>query len=72
MRMFMMAAYNLEAFYLFTEKSSLKKIIINSKRLQLIAINNLELLKLAFDWLRFAIFGDNTLPLTPKIAKYHH
>jgi len=39
--------------------------------MELAAVNDLELLKLGFDWLRFAIFGDATLALRtrPEVAE---
>ncbi len=70
MRMFMMAAYDLEGFRLFLQKSRFKDIFaVDPMRLEMAAVNDLEALKLAFDWLRFSIFGDRTLALRPEVAE---
>lgn len=69
MRMFFMACYHLEAFRDFVTKSRLSQLfVIPPLRLELAAANDLELLKLGFDWLRFAIFGDPTLTVRPEVA----
>ncbi len=64
MRMFMLACYDLESFRQFVTQSRFAQLfVLPEPRLELAAANDLELLKLAFDWLRFAIFGDATLVL---------
>ena len=62
--MFFMACYNLEAFGNFVLKSSLgSRFNIPAQRLQAMAGDELELLRFAFDWLGFAIFGEDSLGL---------
>ena len=62
--MFFMACYNLEAFGNFVLKSSLgTRFNIPAQRLQAMAGDELELLRFAFDWLGFAIFGEDSLGL---------
>ncbi|MCA1989739.1 MAG: YkgJ family cysteine cluster protein, partial [Desulfarculus sp.] len=57
MQMFLMACYDLESFRKFINTSRFRDLFaIPALRLELAETNDLELLKLAFDWLRFAIF----------------
>ncbi len=61
-RMFFMACYNLDAFKEFVFKSSfLKKFDLSPKRMEKIKKKEPLLLQLAFDWLKFALFGKPTL-----------
>jgi Fe-S-cluster containining protein len=70
MRMFALAAYDLESFRAFVGQSRFKELFaVDPMRLELAAANDLELLKLGFDWLRFAIFGDATLGLRAEVAE---
>ncbi|MFZ5586749.1 MAG: YkgJ family cysteine cluster protein [Thermodesulfobacteriota bacterium] len=69
MQMFMLACYDLESFRKFINSTRFRQVFaIPAQRLELAETNDLELLKLAFDWLRFAIFGDETLALTAQAA----
>ncbi|MEW5913058.1 MAG: YkgJ family cysteine cluster protein [Thermodesulfobacteriota bacterium] len=64
MQMFFMACYNLDAFKDFVRGSRLAQVIdLDPTRLELIQSNELQLLKFAFDWLRFSLFGEPTLTL---------
>ena len=64
MQMFFMACYNLDAFKKFVTGSRFTELIqIDPTRLELIQSNDLQLLKFAFDWLRFSLFGEKTLKL---------
>jgi len=64
MRMFFMACYDLEAFRKFVQNTRFAQLfLVPDLRLELAAGNDLELLRLGFDWLRFAIFGDATMVL---------
>jgi Fe-S-cluster containining protein len=70
MRMFALAAYDLESFRGFVGQSRFKELFaVDPMRLELAAVNDLELLKLGFDWLRFAVFGDPTLALRAEVAE---
>ena len=64
MRMFFMACYDLENFRKFVQGTRFSQLfVVPEMRLELAASNDLELLRLGFDWLRFAIFGDATMVL---------
>lgn len=64
MRMFFMACYDLENFRKFVATTRFSQLfVVPPMRLELAAGNDLELLRLGFDWLRFAIFGDATMVL---------
>jgi Fe-S-cluster containining protein len=64
MQMFFMACYNLDQFRRFVTQSRLTQLIeLDPTRLELIQSNDLQLLKFAFDWLRFSLFGEPTLRL---------
>ena len=69
MRMFFMACYNLDAFRRFVTESKLaQRFEVDPNRLEVMARNDMELLKFAIQWLRLAIFGDPTLALRPGAA----
>lgn len=64
MRMFFMACYDTESFRSFVGQTRFAQLfVVPALRLELAASNDLELLRLGFDWLRFAIFGDATMVL---------
>ncbi len=64
MQMFFMACYNLDQFKQFVVGSRLTQLIdLDPVRLELIQTNDAQLLKFAFDWLRFSLFGEPTLRL---------
>ena len=59
-----MSAYNIELFRRFVFGSSLlNKFEIDRERIRKIEAEDEELLLFAFDWLRFALFGESTLRL---------
>ncbi len=69
MRMFFMACYNLEQFRSLVCGPRFRQLFdVPQLRLELAETNDLELLKLAFDWLKFSIFADPTLTLRPEVA----
>ncbi|WP_449246773.1 YkgJ family cysteine cluster protein [Desulfarculus baarsii] len=69
MQMFFMACYNLERFREFVANSSLTRMVdLPQARLEAMAQNDLQLLKFAFEWLRFALFGDQTLRLKEGVG----
>ncbi|MCD6319587.1 MAG: YkgJ family cysteine cluster protein [Candidatus Desulfofervidaceae bacterium] len=58
-QMFYMACYNIDRFKMFVKESPfLKRLKIPQERWQRIKENETELLKFAFDWVRFAILGE--------------
>ncbi len=66
-KMIFMALYNLDKFRDFIFKSSfLDKFLIEQVKIEKIKRNDLELLKFAFDWIKFGIFGQKTLQVNPK------
>jgi hypothetical protein len=69
MRMFHLACYKLESFRRFVLQTRLASLFeIPAGRLEVLETNDLELLKFAFQWLGFALFGDPTLTLRPEAA----
>ncbi len=69
MQMFFMACYNLDQFRKFVTQSSLTNMVkLPQARLEAMEENDLQLLKFAFEWLRFSMFGDKTLTLKPEFA----
>jgi len=63
-QMIFMCLYNIDKFKDFVFKSSfLKKFSIHEKRIEKVKNDDLELLKLAFDWIKFGILGEKTLAL---------
>ena len=56
-----MALYNLDKFREFVFKSTfLDKFDVDHVRIERIKISDMELLKFAFDWVKFGIFGQKT------------
>ncbi len=61
-QMFFMASYNLDRFREFIFNTKFFQVFdISIERKDLLATDDTELLKLAFDWLRFSLFGEMTL-----------
>ncbi|MBI5533807.1 MAG: YkgJ family cysteine cluster protein [Deltaproteobacteria bacterium] len=61
-QMFFMACYNLDRFREFVFQSSfLKKFEIDPKRVDALSRDDEELLKFAYEWVRFALFHERTL-----------
>lgn len=60
-QMTFMALYNLDKFREFVFKSTfLDKFDVDQVRIERIKISDMELLKFAFDWVKFGIFGQKT------------
>ncbi len=57
-QMFYLACYNIDKFKTFVKESPSIKRLIPQERLRLIKESEVELLKFAFDWVRFAILGE--------------
>ncbi|MCB2186141.1 MAG: YkgJ family cysteine cluster protein [Deltaproteobacteria bacterium] len=69
MQMFFMACYNQEAFRRFlVESPFLRMFEMPPARLEALRTNDLQLLKFAFEWLRFSLFGEPTLTLRPEVV----
>ena len=68
MEMFYMACYDLDKFRKFVlESKFLDRFIIEDKELEAIKSDDIELMRFAFRWLRFAIFGEITLKLNEEL-----
>jgi len=66
--MFFLASYNIDKFRDFILKSTfLDKFEIESNLLEKIKTDDEELLKFSFRWLRFALFGENTMIIKDEI-----
>lgn len=64
LQMFFMASYNLDQFRRFVFQSSfLKRFMIPEERVKQMESDDEELLKLAFEWLKFVLYGEKTLPV---------
>ena len=69
-KMAFMATYNLERFREFVfESSFLRSFQIDKKSVFLFETDDVELLKFAFNWLAFALFGKKTMKLKPAVGK---
>ncbi|MGD9123992.1 MAG: YkgJ family cysteine cluster protein [Desulfarculaceae bacterium] len=67
MQMFFMACYNQDAFRAFVSQSRFGRLLaIPKARLHAAVDDDLELLRLGFDWLRFAIFGESVMEIRPQ------
>jgi len=68
--MFFTACYNIDSFRNFIFKSSfLEKFDIADEVVEKIKEDDVELMKFAFDWLRFAIFGEATMKLRNEVVE---
>ncbi len=68
MEMFFMACYNLDAFRrMVFESSFLDKFEVDEARQQRMRQDDVELLKFAFDWLKFSLFGEPTITIRPDV-----
>ena len=67
-QMFFMASYNLDRFRDFIFKSKFfDRFEVESALTEKLASDNVELMKFAFDWLKFSLFGDKTIQVkNPK------
>lgn len=62
MHMFHTAAYDIDRFRMFVfETKFLTMYAVDEERLQKMKDDDVELLRFAFDWLRFSLFGEDTL-----------
>ena len=70
MRMFFMSCFNLDAFRAFAASPRFVQTFdIPAERMKAMQEDDLELLKFAFDWLRYSIFGEKTLTLSEQAQK---
>jgi len=68
-QMFFMASYNLDAFRKFIYKSNFLKLFdLSEERCNKCKKDDMDLLKLSFDWLKFTMLGKSTLKLNDNIA----
>lgn len=64
LQMFFMASYNLDRFKTFLFNTKFFKLFQVEQDLEeKLASDDVELMKFAFDWLKFSLFGENTLKL---------
>ncbi len=69
MQMFMLACYNPEQFVRFLTATRFSQLFeVEEQRLQRVREDEEELLRLAFEWLRHAIFGDATMKLREGVT----
>lgn len=69
-KMVFMALYNLDRFRDFVLTSSLlQKFDIDPILVEKIKRSDLELLKFAYDWIKFGLFGQKTMRVKPEAAK---
>jgi hypothetical protein len=69
-RCFIMACYNLERFRDFVFKSPfLKKFDVNPDIVASIRDDDVNLLEFAFQWLKFALFGEPTLTVRDQVTE---
>ena len=66
-RMMFMATYDLDAFREFVfETKFLEMFDLGEERIQKVREDELELLRLGMDWIKFGLFGEKTLKLNPQ------
>jgi uncharacterized protein len=67
LQMFFMASYNLDQFRRFVFRSTfLKRFVIPEERVRKMETEDQELLKLAFQWLKMVLFGEEFIPIRPE------
>lgn len=65
--MFFMASYNLDRFREFVFKSKFFELFdVETDIKERLASDDVSLMKYAFDWLRFSLFGDKTMQVKPQ------
>ena len=70
LKMYFMACYNLDSFRRFVFESKLLNLFqIDKRTVSRIGTDETELLKFAFKWLEFAIFGKKTMKLKKNVIK---
>ena len=63
--MFFMASYNLDKFRQFIFKSKFfDRFRVDSELKDILKIDDTRLMHFAFDWLKFSLFGEKTIPLS--------
>ena len=61
MQMFSMASYNLDRFRKFVFESRFLQLFqVKEEKREALASDDVELMKFAFDWLRYSLFGERT------------
>ncbi len=69
-RMIFMATYDLDAFRQFVfETKFLDMFDLDKERIEKVRDDDLELLKLGMDWIKFGLFGEKTLKLNPEAVQ---
>ena len=64
MQMFSMASYNLDRFRKFVFESRFFQLFqVEEEKREVLASEDVELMKFAFDWLRYSLFGEKTIRL---------
>ena len=64
MQMFSMASYNLDRFRKFVFESRFFQLFeVEEEKKEVLASEDVELMKFAFDWLRYSLFGERTMKL---------
>ena len=64
LQMFYMASYNLDKFRrMLCESRFFDLFVVDSQRKERIASDDVALLNFSFDWLKFSLFGERTVPL---------
>jgi hypothetical protein len=77
LKMYFMACYNLDQFQRFVFESPLLRMFrIDKDTLTRIRADQIELLKFAFTWVEFSVFGKKTMQIRPSVlkakARAHH
>lgn len=69
-KMVFMALYNIDKFREFVFKSTfLDRLDVESERIEKIKEDDIELLKFAYDWIKFGIFGEKLFWVKEKVGK---
>lgn len=72
MEMFFMVAYNIDKFRRFVfESSFLKRFNVDADRLEKVKTDDVELLRFGFEWLKFALFGEETIDIKEEVRKWY-
>ena len=67
---FFLACYNIDKFRSFVFDSTfLEKFVVDEGTIGKIKKDDVELLKFGYKWLRFALFGENTLTINDSVVK---
>lgn len=72
MEMFHMAMYDIDRFRGFVfESSFLKRFDVAAERLDKMKTDDVELMKFAIDWLKFALFAEKSLTVKPEVVEWY-